>query len=131
MQPLRAGAVYVLVIFIAGFVLGTFRVLVLAPSVGEGAALALEIPLMLTLSWIAAGHIISWMNLPALLGARLGMGGFAFALLMLAELGVSLWLFDRSLAEHLAYYRTMPGAVGLAAQVGFAAIPLLRLGRGA
>lgn len=127
MRSVRAGAVYFLAVFLAGFVLGTMRVLVLVPYMGEIAAVSLEIPLMLFISWVAAGRIISWLGVPALVMARLVMGGFAFALLMLAEFGLSLWLFDRSLAAHLAHYSTLAGAVGLTAQVVFALIPVLRL----
>lgn len=127
MRSVRAGAVYFLAVFLAGFVLGTMRVLVLVPYMGEIAAVSLEIPLMLFISWVAAGRIISCLGVPALVMARLVMGGFAFVLLMLAEFGLSLWLFDRSLAAHLAHYSTWTGAVGLTAQVVFALIPVLRL----
>jgi len=55
---------------------------------------------------------------------RLAMGGVAFALLMVAELDVSLIFFHRSVSQHLAGYQSVAGAVGLGAQVAFAWVPL-------
>jgi hypothetical protein len=54
------------------------------------------------------------------------MGGLAFALLIIAELGVSVLAFARSVTEHVATYREVAAQVGLAAQVAFAAFPLIR-----
>ncbi len=47
----KAGALYALTVFLAGFVLGTFRVLLVAPHFGETIAVILEAPLMLMASW--------------------------------------------------------------------------------
>jgi hypothetical protein len=54
------------------------------------------------------------------------MGIVAFILLMLAELGVSVLLFGRTLAEHLGTYHSVSALSGLTAQMAFAAMPLLR-----
>jgi hypothetical protein len=45
---------------------------------------------------------------------------------MLAELGVSVFAFGRTPAEHLATYHSAGALLGLAAQIIFAAIPLFR-----
>lgn len=124
---LRAGLFYVLLMFAAGFALGTLRVLVLLPLMGELPAVALELPVMLALSWVVAGWLIRRMAVPHSSGARLAMGGLAFALLMVAEMALAVGVFGRSLPEHMAHYATWPGALGLVGQVGFALIPLLRL----
>jgi len=129
MRVLAAGSLYFALVFAAGFVLGTLRVLLLVPSLGEGAAVAVELPLMLAISWVAAGWIIHRVRLPARRGARLAMGAFAFALLLGAEAALSVALFGRTLPAHLAHYATWPGALGLAGQGGFALIPLIRLWR--
>lgn len=50
-----AGLAYFTLVFAAGFALGTARVLVLLPGVGETTAVLLELPLILTVSWLPAG----------------------------------------------------------------------------
>jgi hypothetical protein len=54
------------------------------------------------------------------------MGAAGFALLMGAEIALSFLAFGRTLAEHLAAYRTPAGTIGLAAQLAFAIFPLIR-----
>ena len=44
---LRGGVAYGLAVFAVGFVLGTVRVLLVAPATGDALAVALEIPVML------------------------------------------------------------------------------------
>jgi hypothetical protein len=128
---LLAAFAYFAIAFAAGFALGTVRVLAVVPLVGELGAVALELPVMLAVSWLAAGWCVRWFAVPARAGPRLVMGGLAFVLLMLAELGVSVAAFGRSPAEHLATYRNLPALAGLAAQVGFALFPWVRTMTGA
>jgi hypothetical protein len=127
----RAGVVYVAILFAVGFVLGTLRVLVLLPRLGELGAVLLELPVVLGLSWVVCGRLVSRFRVPPGLRHRLAMGGTAFGLLMIAELLVSLLAFGRSPAEHLAGYRSWTGSLGLAAQLVFAALPLVRGRQGA
>lgn len=123
---LRAGAAYFAVIFAAGFVLGTVRVLVLLPRLGETAAVVLEIPAMLALSWVAARVLVAHFAVAPRLGPRLVMGGVAFGLLMLGEAGVSVLGFGRGPGEHFRQYRELPALTGLAGQVAFALIPAIQ-----
>ena len=102
---------------------GTRRV---ATRIGEVPAVILELPAMLALSWWACGRVVT-RCLPRCPSASRS-GAAAFALLG-AELGVSMWRFGRTLAEHLAACGSPPAALGLAGQVAFAAFPLLRLAR--
>ena len=51
---LKAGVTYFALVYAIGFLLGTVRVLLLMPLVGETAAVLLEAPLMLAVSWIGA-----------------------------------------------------------------------------
>lgn len=124
----RAGIVYFGVVFAAGFVLGTLRVLVVVPRLGEAAAVALEVPVMLAIAWIACGRIIAALRVPGDWPARATMGAVAFALLMAAETALAILAFGRSPAEHLASYREAAALLGLAGQVGFGLMPLLRRG---
>jgi low temperature requirement protein LtrA len=87
----------------------------------------LELPIMLALSWIASSWLISRFNVPARLPSRLVMGGMAFALLMAAEICVSMFESGRSLSGHLAHYHYMPAMLGLAGQLAFAAFPATSL----
>lgn len=126
-SAIRAGAWYFAFVFAAGFVLGTVRILLLIPAMGEGRALLLEIPVMLAISWVMAGALIRRHGVPARVAARLLMGGVAFALLMLAEALLGIYGFGRSLQELMGHYATLTGAAGLAGQGVFALIPVLRL----
>lgn len=126
-RALAAGALYFAAVFAAGFVLGTLRVLVLEPLMGGPAAVALELPAMLALSWVLAGWIAARCRVPAAPRARLAMGGAALALLLVAEAALGMVGFGRNLAQHLAHYATPAGALGLAGQAVFGLMPWLRL----
>ena len=121
---LKAGATYFAIVYAVGFLLGTVRVLLLLPLVGETAAVLFEAPLMLVVSWIAARWSARRFSVPAKLLPRIVMGTAALALLMLGELTVSTLIFGRSLEATLAAYRSLPGILGLSAQVIFALLPL-------
>lgn len=122
-----AALIYFALVFAAGFALGTIRTLALAPALGETGAVALELPLMLGLSWLACGFAIRRSGIGAGTVERLAMGVVAFALLMLAETLTGTLLIGRSLPGQLATYRTLPAQLGLAAQIAFAAFPLIRM----
>jgi hypothetical protein len=122
-----AGAVYFALIFAAGFVLGTVRVLLIAPRLGPLVAVLLELPIILATAWVICDRISTWLVVPQRRRARLAMGGIAFTLLLLAELVLSISLLDSSVGEHFKAYATPHGGVGLAGQVLFAAFPLMQL----
>lgn len=126
-MPVLAGAAYFAAIFFAGFALGTLRVLAVEPVVGALAAVALELPVILAVAWIACAFITRRLAVVATLSDRLTMGGVAFACLMTAELLLSALAFGRSPAEVAADLSSPEGLLGLAGQIGFAAIPALRL----
>lgn len=123
---IKAGAVYFLIAFAAGFALGTLRTFFIVPVMGELAAVALELPLMLAISWIACGWVLRQFALPPAPGGRLVMGMLALALLLAAEACVSVLLAGRGLAEHFALYREAPAFLGLVGQIAFALFPVLR-----
>lgn len=125
-RGLSAGPAYFGLVFAAGFVLGTLRTLWLAPALGELGAVALELPVMLAVSWLACGAVLRRRPLPAL-PDRAVMGASAFALLMAAEAALALAL-GVPLPAHLAAYAEAPRALGLAGQIAFALIPLVRRG---
>jgi len=123
-RSLIAGIAYCGVVFAVGFVLGALRVTLVVPRLGE--TVALELPVILAISWMACRWLIVRFAVPADRNARLVMGATAFAVLMAAELGVSMIIFGRTLADHLDQYRTAPSLLGLTGQLAFAAFPLLQ-----
>lgn len=126
MRAVTAGALYFAVIFTLGFGLGTIRVLLIIPFLGELGAVLIELPVMLVASWIACGWVLRRLRVASTLWARLLMGGVAFTLLMMAEIGVSVFAFGRTPAEHLETYRSASALLGLSAQIVFAGMPLVR-----
>lgn len=123
----KAGFGYFAAVFAAGFLLGVARTLLIAPRTGDLAAVALELPLILTVSWVACGWAIRRHEVARESAARLVMGLTSFVLLMAAELAVSTLIAGRSLDQHLALYSTAPVLLGLCGQLVFAALPLIRL----
>ena len=90
--------------------------------------MAAELPIILTLSWMACGRIVNRMPMRRVEAAV--MGASAFVLLMAAEAGVSMLLASRGLSEHLSLYAEVPHLLGLAGQVAFACSPLVKVCRG-
>jgi len=126
LAPVRAGALYFAIVFAAGFVLGAIRTLLLAPRVGDFAAVAIELPVMLAVAWMACGVVLRWIRPGQGMAAHAVMGFVAFALLMAAELALSLALGAPSVAAWLASLTSAPGLLGLAGQVAFAIFPMVR-----
>jgi hypothetical protein len=129
-SALKAGIAYFVVAFGFGFLLGTFRILVIVPVVGEISAVLLEMPVMLAISWVSSRWIIGRFGVPPTLAPRVVMGGLAFALLMFAELGLSIFGFGRTFAEHLASYCQLASIIGLLGQAAFASFPAIQLSVG-
>jgi hypothetical protein len=128
---LIAGIVYFAMVFALGFVLGTVRTLFVAnaPDGSRLLGVLIELPVMLVASWFLCGFAIQRFGVPTSLGARALMGGLAFALLLIAEITVGALVFGRTASEHFALYREPSYALGLVAQVGFAAMPAIQLWR--
>lgn len=125
-QIVKAAFAYVLPVFAVAFLLGALRVTLIAPSIGALAAVALEVPLVLALSWAIAGRVLRrW---PVVTRQRPALALLAFALLMLLELLTAL-AFGQTPAQFLTAMATSPGALGLAGQIGFGLIPLIRQAR--
>lgn len=128
MSPVvKAAVAYLVPVFAVAFLVGAVRVTFIAPVTGPLIAVALEVPLILALSWAVAGRVLKRWPLPQ--PARLQMGALAFALLMLLELLTAL-AFGQTPTQFLQAMTTPAGALGLAGQIGFGLIPLLRQPRG-
>jgi hypothetical protein len=114
---------YAGLVFAAGAVLGTLRVLVLEPLLGPMAAVLVELPAMLALAWLALGPILARWPVPPRAGPRLALGGLAFAALIGMEIVFAALAFGRAPGAVLAGTVTGPGLAGLAGQVAFALLP--------
>ena len=125
--PIVAGLAYFLIVFACAFLIGMVRVLLVVPAIGEMAAVAIEIPVVLLISWFAAAWVIARCKVAARMGARLSMGAMAFGILMLAEAALAHFAFAIPWPVYLASLRTAPGLLGLAGQFLFALVPMLRL----
>jgi hypothetical protein len=123
---LKAGATYFAIVYFFGFMLGTVRVLLLAPRIGEVSAVLLETPIVLAASWIACRWCTGRFVVPHEAGPRLAMGGVAFALLIVGEVGVSMLAFGRSWGDTVAATLSPSGLIGLSAQAIFALLPLVQ-----
>ncbi|MGQ0556811.1 MAG: hypothetical protein ACT4PN_12795 [Nitrospiraceae bacterium] len=123
MQVLRAAVLYFLLVFGAGFVLGTGRVLVLVPLLGERAAELLEIPLMLGVIVFAARWIVRHRLDDRRLISTLSVGFIAMGFVLLADLVVGIWLRRMSLAEVFLNRDPVSGTAYYAALLFFAVMP--------
>ena len=114
MKRLQAAGLYFLLVFSAGFMLGTVRVLFIAPALGERAAELLEMPLMLLVVALAARFIVRrFMGSIDAMRQWLHVGAIAFACMLTADVGVGValrgmtaWqaLFARDPVAGTAYY---------------------------
>jgi hypothetical protein len=107
----KSSAVYFAIVFAAGFVFGTVRVLWLVPRVGVRLAELTEVPLMLAVIFFAA----RWINRRFLTArgqsARLVVGVVAFALLLLAELILGMTLAGLTPREVFLNHDPVSGTV--------------------
>ena len=120
-----AGLAYFALAFAAGFLLGTIRVLAIAPRVGERAAELLEAPPMLVVVVAAARFVVRRFVPQAPLAARVAVGALGLTLLLAVEFTVVLSLRGLSLAEYFASRDPVSGAVYVALLAAFAAMPAL------
>lgn len=126
-SAMKAGLAYFAIVFAVGFMVGTLRVLVLLPYLGEVLAVIVELPFMLAVSWIVCKWLVVRFSVAGRPAPRLAMGGTAFALLMVAEICVSLFGFKRTITEHFEVYQEVGSIIGLLGQVAFALFPVIRL----
>ncbi len=125
MQILKAGMVYFAVVFGAGFVLGPIRILWVVPRVGTRVTELLEAPIMFVITIVAARWIIRKFAIALTLPSRLGVGGIAGSLMLIAEFTLVLWLRGISIRQYFAGRDPVAGAVYYAMLGVFAVMPLL------
>jgi hypothetical protein len=125
MQILKAGVLYFALVFGAGFVLGTIRVLWLVPSLGTRMAELTETPIMFAVTILAARWVARRLALPPKPATRLGVGFVALVLLLVAEFTIVLWLRRLTISEYFANRDPVAGTVYIVMLGVFAIMPLL------
>ena len=94
--------IYYGLVFLIGFILGTFRVLLLVPTVGEMYAELIEMPLMLIAIYYSAKFLVYRFSALPRLSAYLVIGVIALGLLLLTEFTLVLGLRGISFAQYIA-----------------------------
>ena len=95
-RAIEAGALYAIIVFVIGFILGTIRVLLVAPRLGETTAVIGEAPIMLAASWFVCRWCVDRLDVTRNVPSRSLMGFVAFLVLMSAEIGLEPYSVDRS-----------------------------------
>jgi hypothetical protein len=116
---------YFVVVFGAGFALGTIRTLWIVPRLGTRMAELMETPIMLVITILAAWWTVRRIAVPSSPPARLGMGFVALGLLLVAEFTLVLWLRGRSIREYSASRAPVAGTVYYVMLGVLAIMPLL------
>jgi hypothetical protein len=124
---IEAALIYFAAVFFCAFLIGTFRVLVLAPALGKTGAVLVELPVVLGISWVVSGFLTVRLSIGRKLTQRLAMGGIAFAFTMAAEAGLSVFVFGQPLPVYAQSIWNSAGILGLSGQLGFALIPAIQL----
>ena len=123
-DALLSGIGYGVSMFGAGFVFGAFRVLLLAPSLGELVAVFIELPIIMIICWNLSKLFVEKV---VEAGSGVTMGIFAFVTLLLLEVGLALFVFDRTWDETLQDFASLKGRIGLAGQLISSLFPLWHL----
>jgi hypothetical protein len=123
MQTLKPGIIYFLLVFGAGFILGTIRVLLIVPLVGHRTAELLELPLMLIATVLAARWITRRFPEPRDSTARLAIGGIALGLMLAGELAVGIGLRGMTASDVFLNRDPVSGTAYYVSLILFAAMP--------
>lgn len=125
-RSLSAGFGYFLVVFTLGAILGFMREVLVAPLTGNVIAVVIEIPVMFGAAWIVCRLMIHKFNISNDVNQRLAMGAFAFCLLMVGELLLSLILQGGDIIGFLHMYELPENRIGLVGQIAFALFPVIQ-----
>jgi len=123
-ETLKAGVLYFVLVFAAGFVLGTIRTLWALPRFGVRTAELTEAPIMFGISILAAQWVVRHVGIPPLWSRRLAVGCIALGLMLLVEFTVVLWIRGLTIRGYLEARDPVSGAVYFATLAAFAVIPI-------
>ena len=115
---------YFATVFAIGFALAFVRVLMLEPVVGERSAEMIELPIMcLAVWWIAMRQFSKQRAAIFSNWHRVLIGLFALTLMLIAELGVVVWVRNESLYDYVQSRDPVAGSLYLLSLALFAALP--------
>lgn len=121
-----AAAIYFVLVFAVGLVLGPPRVLWLEPVLGQAIAVLCEAPLLIIAMGFAARWAPRWAGIPhAGWRARLAIGVLALVFQQMADLSVGLGLRGLNFQQQLDYFATPAGWIYAATLIYFALAPLV------
>jgi hypothetical protein len=123
MKMLRIGGRYFTVVFAVGFVLGTIRVLLVAPNLGARLSDLIEAPIMIAVSLLSARWLVRRYPDVTATAFWLGVGLVGLGLLLLVEFTVVLWVRGLSFSEYLATRDPVSSTVYFASLGAFAVFP--------
>jgi hypothetical protein len=125
-RAFKAGAVYFLLLYLIGFLLGATRELLLAPRFGVVVASALEALPMLAAIFHFAPLIARRFGVAPKSAGRMLMGFFGLVLLMGAEIAMTRAMRGLSPEQWLAHFASVEGVIYAALLAAFAAMPWVR-----
>jgi hypothetical protein len=124
-MQLRLGFLYFVLVFAAGFVLGTVRILILVPRLGVRTSELLETPLMIAVTVIVARWIVRRFRVPSVASTRLAIGLAGLLFLLIAEFGIAARLQGQSITEAVMNRDPVSGPVYFISLGLFALMPAL------
>ena len=122
MAAVFAGMLYFVIVFTFAFAMGVIRTIIVAPRLGTTAAVFIEVPIVLLASWGVARGLLR--QRPFSFLQRVSIGATAFALTMVSEAVLAGLLRGQTVMQWALQLATPLGLVGLAGQLGFAAMPV-------
>ena len=125
-RAIKAGAVYFLLLYVIGFLLGATRELLLAPRFGVVVATALEALPMLAAIFHFAPLIARRFGVAPKSAGRMLMGFFGLVLLIGAEIAMTRAMRGLSPEQWLAHFASVEGVIYAALLAAFAAMPWVR-----
>ena len=125
MNTVKAGILYFVLVFAAGWVLGPLREFWLIPLVGQRAGLLTEVPLMVLAMIAAARWTIRKLGVPYAITTRTIMGVVALSLLLIAEAVGVRWARQLSWEAYLARFDIVTGSITALSFVLYAGMPML------
>lgn len=121
----RIAAAYAAVVFGAGFLLGSIRVLFVVPRIGVRAAELVELPLMIAASFLAARWVNRRLGADASVGRRLAVGVAALMVLLAAEAATGVALRGVNVRDALVNPDPISGSLYYLSLALFAVLPAL------